>query len=643
MSSSSSSSSEGAQSPSRRRNSTATTDDDPQYHFDSLQEKQAGVATAAASAPHTTTRRRSSRTTSGTKSSPRSASPPQTYSEDLNEGSDKKSSKPPRKTLKKLLRRDSHHTEIAPGSLQSGHEDVAEDEGSTVGYIPRLGQIRERKTTMQSRRRGSSIVSSSGQPRALRRRHTDDSTVSRLRAQRKHSSSSRHGGKLAQLSEPSSASSVSQQSSASSSGSNSTVTQKSREDHDYTYQYETFGERQRLAMQNSMINDTESEVFKYLQPANDGQSSVFTGSSQATSSVSLPLSSTDFSTVTGSNGSNVTLQASPSTQQPNIPTPHLPHQEFRKFKKPLYASSFVHGPADDDEETVNQSAESEQGSETEGEEETKGSNEPSSPKVETKAPPPRPQSTSSRGSDPHVRRLKQQERELANHILKNPKPQKQFQFSAVPGTPAQPYPPVPMYSPQVYSASPSVVGGTPTANPPWPPPMHTFPAPLAIGYAPHQSPEVAHAYPHSMVSQMPPPFSPHGSQPPRYQQHAPSSLNQTKYPMTGYELLAHELSATASSPDDSAPPASEIVPVYRKFEHLNHRVLLHLQDETSELEEELRQLDRCIAQMSPKDPSSGQAYPASRRNDARYGGDLHFKRTELLGRIFQKLEQYSEY
>jgi hypothetical protein len=83
------------------------------------------------------------------------------------------------------------------------------------------------------------------------------------------------------------------------------------------------------------------------------------------------------------------------------------------------------------------------------------------------------------------------------------------------------------------------------------------------------------------------------------------------------------------------------VPMYRKFSHLNHRVLLHLQDETSELEEELRHLDECIAQITPRD-AEGYAYPASRRGDARYGGEMHFKRTELLGRIYQKLEQYSK-
>jgi hypothetical protein len=82
--------------------------------------------------------------------------------------------------------------------------------------------------------------------------------------------------------------------------------------------------------------------------------------------------------------------------------------------------------------------------------------------------------------------------------------------------------------------------------------------------------------------------------------------------------------------------------MYRKFEQLNHRVLLHLQDEISELEEELRQIDECIAQYAPRN-ESGQLQPASRRGEARYGNELHYKRTELLGRIFLKLGQYSMY
>jgi hypothetical protein len=115
----------------------------------------------------------------------------------------------------------------------------------------------------------------------------------------------------------------------------------------------------------------------------------------------------------------------------------------------------------------------------------------------------------------------------------------------------------------------------------------------------------------------------------------------TRATAAGYELLANKLSETPKKSSKFLRKAGSVVPMYRKFEHLNHRVLLHLQDEICELEEELRSLDESIAHMSLRD-DAGQSYPASRRNDARYGGELHYKRTELLGRIFQKLGQYSK-
>jgi hypothetical protein len=108
--------------------------------------------------------------------------------------------------------------------------------------------------------------------------------------------------------------------------------------------------------------------------------------------------------------------------------------------------------------------------------------------------------------------------------------------------------------------------------------------------------------------------------------------------MIGYELLAHKLSELKK---DKHNKEETVVPAYRKFEQLNHRVLLHLQDEISELEEDLRQLDHDIAQASPGG-QTGHHQPASRRGDTRYGNDLHSRRIALLGRIFQKLEQYSK-
>ncbi|RAR09096.1 bli-3 protein [Stemphylium lycopersici] len=619
---------EGTQSPSRRRTPPA---DDPQYHYESFKDTEPG---AVASAPHT--RRRPSRTSSGTKGSPLSASPP--YGDDQNDSERKP--KPPRNTLKKLLRRDSHQGDTTPSSR--GRQEELEEEGSNVGYIPRLGQIRERKTSMPTRRRGSSAVSSSGQLKALRRRHTEDSAVSRSRVQRKHGSQQRHSGKLAQLSEPSSASSVSQQSSTSS-GSNSTVTTlKSRDEHSPVYHYEASENMQSVPMESYEVNTAHSEVFKYLQSGSAPGSPTPTdllamppstiASSSSSSSADTQLDDGRSSIMGDSQNTTISANTSQTSADRTDLVGSLPsNQEFRKFKKPLYASSFVHGPGDANEEAPEES-EGGEDSYTESEEDAEKDEKP--PKVTTEAPPPpRAPSVASRRSDSHTSRLKKQERELANHILKTPKPQKAFQFNA--GAPAHVYPPMPMYSPKAYSvASPSVVNATPNPPQAWPP-VHSFPAPLAIGYAPHQSPEVAHAYPQSVVQQMPPPFSPHSGQPPNYQQNA-SNPNQSKPPMSGYELLANALSA----PRQEDPQRRGIVPMYRKFEHLNHRVLLHLQDETAQLEEELRHLDGCIAQMSPKD-ASGYAYPASRRNDARYGGEMHFKRTELLGRIFQKLEQYN--
>lgn len=114
--------------------------------------------------------------------------------------------------------------------------------------------------------------------------------------------------------------------------------------------------------------------------------------------------------------------------------------------------------------------------------------------------------------------------------------------------------------------------------------------------------------------------------------------------MVGYELLAQKLSERAKGNHEGSGTSVEepVAPIYRKFEHLNHRVLLHIQDEIAELEEELRHLDESIAQSSPRD-EAGRIQPASRRGETRYGSELHYRRTELLGRVYLKLGQYSEW
>lgn len=152
-----------------------------------------------------------------------------------------------------------------------------------------------------------------------------------------------------------------------------------------------------------------------------------------------------------------------------------------------------------------------------------------------------------------------------------------------------------------------------------------------------------------------------------------------KLPKSGYELLASSISASAmpaasrnrvstfletapatrnstaskrrhSSASASffnhhtsaAPPAEEeltIKPIYRRFEALNHRLLLHLQDELSELEEQLHRLDTTDTQTRRLQSS---ILPASRRAEFLVGGELQSHKTEILSKIAFKLGQYSE-
>ncbi|KAF2213599.1 hypothetical protein CERZMDRAFT_105727 [Cercospora zeae-maydis SCOH1-5] len=117
---------------------------------------------------------------------------------------------------------------------------------------------------------------------------------------------------------------------------------------------------------------------------------------------------------------------------------------------------------------------------------------------------------------------------------------------------------------------------------------------------------------------------------------APDAPDNTQQTIAGYEMLARELSN-----DQSA-----VKPIYRRFEYLNHRILLHMQDELQEMEEQLRRIDEIIATLEPPlpAPEDGRLLsppPASRRSDKNYGGQWHLQRTELLGRIFLKTKDYN--
>lgn len=164
-------------------------------------------------------------------------------------------------------------------------------------------------------------------------------------------------------------------------------------------------------------------------------------------------------------------------------------------------------------------------------------------------------------------------------------------------------------------------------------PMHSAPSPQQHHMAMQHYQWPQHHPPNafSQTTPPPPPEATNGHVATQQRPEAPAPPDPTQRTLTGYELMALELSH----------PTSSFQPLYRKFEYLNHRILLHLQDELSELEDQLRHFDELIAQMIPDSPGGGSKPPSSRRGEAWGGHELHYRRTELLGRIFVKTEQYN--
>ncbi|KAK8922573.1 hypothetical protein H634G_00679 [Metarhizium anisopliae BRIP 53293] len=100
---------------------------------------------------------------------------------------------------------------------------------------------------------------------------------------------------------------------------------------------------------------------------------------------------------------------------------------------------------------------------------------------------------------------------------------------------------------------------------------------------------------------------------------------------SGYHLLAAKLSGGAGG--------QPLVPIYRRFDALNHRLLLYMQDEIAELE---RQLIALEAQDTAKRSYLGGVIPASRRQDRWISNNLTDQKTEVLGHIGYKLSQYNQ-
>ncbi|KND89395.1 hypothetical protein TOPH_06051 [Tolypocladium ophioglossoides CBS 100239] len=102
-----------------------------------------------------------------------------------------------------------------------------------------------------------------------------------------------------------------------------------------------------------------------------------------------------------------------------------------------------------------------------------------------------------------------------------------------------------------------------------------------------------------------------------------------KPPMSGYQLVAAKLVGGLGGPP--------VTPLYRRFEALNHRLLLYMQADLADLENELLNLD-----MKDTIERGYGLLPASRRQERWGSSSLALQRTEILGQIGYKLCQYNK-
>lgn len=108
---------------------------------------------------------------------------------------------------------------------------------------------------------------------------------------------------------------------------------------------------------------------------------------------------------------------------------------------------------------------------------------------------------------------------------------------------------------------------------------------------------------------------------------------------SGYGLVASHLTRSATQEKAGFPP------LYRRFESVNHRVLLHLQDEISQMEEELQTLDEYeeMHRVATAEQEGTKPVPASRRMEVQSQAysSLHYRRMDLMAALTHKTEQYN--
>lgn len=149
--------------------------------------------------------------------------------------------------------------------------------------------------------------------------------------------------------------------------------------------------------------------------------------------------------------------------------------------------------------------------------------------------------------------------------------------------------------------------------------------PSDVPEACHPSPQIPTQFPHSPSPRMPEMAAKPASDALQRKLRVDKTTSKSK---TGYDLLASNIAAR----NDAV-----LSPIYRKFETLKNRMLLYLQDEISEIEDSLLELDNAIA---AEEAQLGEG-PPSRRSEANLPSQLQWHRLDLLSRSFAKVEQYS--
>lgn len=95
-----------------------------------------------------------------------------------------------------------------------------------------------------------------------------------------------------------------------------------------------------------------------------------------------------------------------------------------------------------------------------------------------------------------------------------------------------------------------------------------------------------------------------------------------------HALMARDLCAPSTSGSEAMPPPT----AFRKFEYLNHRILLHLQDEITQLEDELRAVDEALNEARHEHGHEGGYYSD---RDA-----LRWRYYHIMGRLEAQLGKY---